>query len=77
MEADDPGLGLPTFFEPFRPIIDEEEFSNQPLELFKTAGTWNSDKEMIIGTNNGELDILNATPLSISRQGFNVSVEDK
>jgi len=40
--------------EPYRPVIDGQEFAKQPMELFK-AGEWSSNKEIIIGTNSQEL----------------------
>lgn len=40
--------------EPFRPIVDYDEFENQPLELFKN-GIWNKEKEVIVGTTSDEL----------------------
>lgn len=43
--------------EPFRPIIDGIEFTDQPLTLFQ-AGKWNTDKEYIIGANTQEVEVL-------------------
>lgn len=49
-------LGLKVFeaVEPFRPYIDQDEFTDQPMTLFKD-GNWNTHKPFIIGTNREEL----------------------
>lgn len=43
--------------EPFRPVIEGEEFTDQPLELFRN-GKWQTDKEILIGTNIQELETV-------------------
>ncbi|XP_077971643.1 crystal protein-like [Styela clava] len=43
--------------EPYRPIIDGVEFTDQPLTLFQT-GKWNVDREYIVGANTEEVEIL-------------------
>lgn len=43
--------------EPYRPIIDGVEFTDQPLTLFQ-SGKWNTDKEYIMGANTEEVEIL-------------------
>ncbi|XP_077974532.1 crystal protein-like [Styela clava] len=43
------------FIEPYRPVIDGVEFTDQPLALYR-GGKWNSDKSMIVGVNTEESD---------------------
>lgn len=43
--------------EPFRPIVDGIEFTDQPLTLFQ-SGKWNTEKDYIIGANTQEVEIL-------------------
>ena len=50
--------------EPFRPVIDGEEFKDQPLNLFRN-GLWQTHKEVIIGTNQEELAQISAAFESI------------
>nr|XP_039274012.1 crystal protein-like isoform X1 [Styela clava] len=45
------------FVEPFRPIIDGDEFTKQPIERFK-EGNWQKHKPIISGTNSEELVVL-------------------
>ena len=45
--------------EPFRPVIDGIEFTDQPLNLFKT-GKWQAHKELMIGTNQEEMAQISA-----------------
>lgn len=40
--------------EPFRPIIDGNEFTDHPLHLYRD-GKWNSAKDMIVGVATEEL----------------------
>lgn len=49
-------LGVRVFeiVEPFRPYIDQIEFTDQPMTLFKN-GKWNTQKPFIVGTNKEEL----------------------
>nr|XP_039252805.1 acetylcholinesterase-like [Styela clava] len=41
--------------EPYRPVIDGVEFTDQPMSLYRD-GKWNSYKSMIMGVNTQELD---------------------
>ena len=43
-----------TVVEPFRPIIDGDEFTQQPLAMLQD-GDWNTEADVIIGTNREEL----------------------
>lgn len=43
--------------EPYRPVIDGVEFTDQPLTLFQN-GKWNTEKEFITGANTQEVEIL-------------------
>lgn len=43
--------------EPFRPYIDGYEITDQPLTLFR-EGKWQTNKPIIIGTNEEELDVF-------------------
>ena len=43
-----------TVVEPFRPIIDGDEFTQQPLATLQD-GDWNTEADVIIGTNREEL----------------------
>ena len=43
-----------TVVEPFRPIIDGDEFTQQPLAMLQD-GNWNTATDVIIGTNREEL----------------------
>ena len=45
--------------EPFRPIIDGTIITGQVLDLFK-KGSWQSDKELIIGTNSEEMEFIDS-----------------
>ena len=45
--------------EPFRPVIDGVEFTDQPLNLFQN-GRWNSEKAVLFGTNEGEMAYVSA-----------------
>ncbi|CAK8690998.1 unnamed protein product [Clavelina lepadiformis] len=45
--------------EPFRPVIDGVEFTDQPLNLFQN-GIWNSEKAVLFGTNEGEMAYVSA-----------------
>lgn len=40
--------------EPFRPVIDGVEFTDQPMELFQD-GKWNNEKTIMIGSTTDEL----------------------
>ena len=42
-----------TAVEPFRPVVDGVIFKDQALSLFRD-GSWQSHKEMILGTNKDE-----------------------
>ena len=45
-----------TYFDiaqPYRPILDGVEFTQPPLDFFK-SGAWKMDKELIIGTTSDE-----------------------
>lgn len=66
--------------EAFRPVLDGDEFNKQPFELFRDGG-WNSDKDVIIGTNANELEIIQfyiprktpgGTPIPFPRAAFRV-----
>lgn len=46
--------------EPFRPIIDGVEFSDQPLHLYRDS-KWNSDKDMIVGVETEEMESIQYT----------------
>ena len=50
--------------EPFRPIVDGDEFTNQPLNLFKN-GKWNKEKELIVGSNSEEMSYVSAVLANI------------
>ena len=43
-----------TAIEPFRPIVDGEEFTEQPLSMLQN-GDWNTNVDIIIGTNREEM----------------------
>ncbi|XP_077975514.1 acetylcholinesterase-like [Styela clava] len=43
--------------EAFRPVLDGVEFTKQPFEMFQ-EGTWNTEKDLIVGTNTNELEII-------------------
>lgn len=45
--------------EPFRPVIDGTEFTDQPLTLFKT-GKWQNHKEFLLGFNQDEMAYISA-----------------
>ena len=45
--------------EPFRPIVDGIEFTDQPFNLFK-KGKWNNDKPLVIGSNEQEMSYVSA-----------------
>ena len=46
-------------FEPFRPVIDGLEYTDQPLALFRD-GLWQTHKEVMIGFNEHEMAFVNA-----------------
>lgn len=43
--------------EPFRPIIDDVEYTKQPMDSFRD-GDWHTDKGLVIGTNTQELEMI-------------------
>lgn len=45
------------FIEPFRPVVDGTEFSDQPIHLYRD-GKWNSGKDMIVGVETEELEAI-------------------
>jgi len=45
--------------EPYRPIIDGEMFTDQPINIFRD-GLWHTDKELIIGTTTQEMAYVNS-----------------
>lgn len=66
-----------TVVEPFRPVIDGEEYKDQPLNLFRD-GMWQKYKSFIIGTNTEETYILkyfNPTSFKISNATVYVSIK--
>lgn len=67
--------------EPFRPVLDGEEFTKQPFEMF-ADGTWNIEKDVLMGTNANELEILqffiptqgpNGTEIQFGKRAYEVS----
>ena len=60
--------------EPFRPIVDGVEFTDQPFELFK-QGMWNTDKSLVIGVNEQEMSYVSAVlrNIPIPKNLFEVS----
>ena len=62
--------------EPFRPYIDGVDFSDQHMKLFQ-EGKWNTDKEVIFGTNNEEMiyasALVHGVGLTLSKILFQVS----
>nr|XP_039252764.1 crystal protein-like [Styela clava] len=54
--AQEEGFGLYTF-ETYLPIIDGVEFTDWPMELYR-SGNWNSEKDMIIGVTAEEFDTI-------------------
>ena len=63
--------------EPFRPIIDGFEIKDQTLTLFK-QGRWQSEKQIIIGTNIQEMALVNRAAqtrnISLSSELFKVMI---
>nr|XP_002120910.2 uncharacterized protein LOC100180803 [Ciona intestinalis] len=66
--------------EPFRPYIDGVDFSDQHMKLFQ-EGKWNTDKEIIFGTNNEEMiyasALFHGVGLTLSKllfQAFNNAI---
>ena len=54
------------------PVIDGEEFADQPIHLFET-GQWNTDKDVIIGHTNGEMNVYEMLGNALTRERLNVS----
>jgi len=63
--------------EPFRPVIDGNEFGDQPLNLFK-SGQWQTHKELIVGINQEEMAQISAffedLGLPLPKAVFEVSI---
>lgn len=60
--------------EPFRPYVDGVEFTDQPLKLVQ-MGEWNTDKNVIIGTNNEEMSYVSEVlaNVNVTEERFTVS----
>lgn len=64
--------------EPYRPLIDGEEWADQPLMLFQ-QGKWHTEKPVIIGTNFEEMSYVSAVlnealPGGLGKRLFEVSL---
>ena len=45
--------------EPYRPIVDGVEITDQPLQLFK-RGEWQKEKPIVVGSNEAEMVYVSA-----------------
>ena len=54
------------------PMIDGDDIKDEPSVLFKT-GRWNTDKDVIIGHTDGEMNILQVMGVPIDLQRMKVS----
>lgn len=63
------------FIEPYRPIIDED-IKGQPLDYFR-SGNWNTDKEVIIGTNSEEVYFIYSWFDHVDLESFKVFSNNK
>ena len=63
-------LDIAQIAEPYRPTIDGEEWTDQPLLLFQ-QGKWHSEKPVIIGTNFEEMSYVSAVLKEALPSGFN------
>lgn len=64
--------------EPFRPIIDDVEYTKQPMDSFRD-GDWHTDKGLVIGTNTQELEMIQyyIPFIDISRLMYKVIIINK
>lgn len=60
------------FTEPFRPLIDGQEFLDQPFVHFD-QGLWNTDKDVMLGVTAEEMAYTER--LNISESNFTVSYD--
>jgi len=58
--------------QPYRPIIDGEEFIQPPLQFFQSTD-WNTDKKILIGFTSEEFAIIKEQANNIPRNQFFVS----
>lgn len=62
--------------EAFRPVIDGDEYKDQPLALIRD-GKWQNYKDLIVGTNTQELETIQfyiPKNITISKNIFEVSI---
>jgi len=66
------GEGFLSAIQPYRPIIDGDEFLQSPLPFFQTT-MWNTDKKILLGFTAEEFASVKFRTPNISRSLFLVS----
>ena len=65
-----------TVLETFAPVIDGEEFTQDPIQYFQNGGWQNNGKNVIIGSNSEEMSLVSAQfpkHYKVGQEAFEVS----